>query len=1005
MGTASRRFNEAVTIKSGEFWDAASKAHLRSFKDLVQDRVQRILLVSSLYDSFILSEEGQLQDTLLGQFHDLNLSQVPDLTRVSEGAEAIERLQRPGEFDLVISSVRAGTINAVELTRQLREIGIYVPVLVLAYSNRELTDFMVKHDTSVLDGMFLWQGDARILMAMVKYVEDRQNVAHDTGNFGVPAIIVVEDNVRYYSSFLPVIFTEILQHMQRLLSEDLNMEQRMLRMRARPKVLLCRSYEEAWSFFTRFEQHILGVISDIEFPHDGRLNRTAGLELTSRIHEAHPDLRIVLQSSLPENRALAEVVGGSFLLKGSPLLLTQLRRILRERFGFGDFIFRLPDHTEVDRAHDLKSLIEKLRTIPIASLVYHAERNHFSNWLKARTEFALGEELRPQKVDAFDNPELLREHLLKTIRTYRDERDRAVVADFNPFHAELRTAVSRIGSGSLGGKARGIAFASRVLQRVHLQKDFPDVDVFVPTSIVLATSVFDEFVDQSGLRDFAIASESDEEILAQFLSEPFPEAAVEDLRAFLLKIHYPLAVRSSSLLEDSFAQPFAGVYQTKMVANNEPLIEDRLTALLNAVKRVYASTFTMQAKSYIDLTAYRVEEEKMAVLIQRLVGRHHGDHFYPDFAGVARSHNFYPQPPAECEDGVVAVALGLGRTVVDGGPCVRFSPKYPGHVIAGSTVEEVLNNAQREFFALALKRGADERGEPVGVRRCGLDVAERDGVLAWVGSTYLSEDHRVVDGISRDGARIVSFANVLKPSGFPLAEIAGALLEHCSRGTSGPIEIEFAGNLGTDGERPELGFLQLRPLALSSESEEVEIGSVLDDALMCRSSTVLGNGRISDIQDVILVDIHLFERQESAEVARIVGSMNSKLQKSGRPYVLVGVGRWGSSDPHLGIPVRWNQIGGARVVVEAGFKDFRVTPSQGTHFFQNLTSCNVGFFTVNPDTGDGFVDWKWLGEQEAEREEGPVRLIHLSAPLEVKMSGRTGQGVIIKPTSLRRGSK
>lgn len=959
------------------------------------DRVKRILLVSSLYDSFILSEEGQLQDTLFGQFLDLNLS-VPDLTRVSSGEEALERIQRPGDFDLVISSVKAGSTNAVELTRHLREVPVYMPVVVLAYSNRELTDFMAQNDTSILDGLFLWQGDARILMGMVKYVEDRLNVAHDTGEFGVPAIIVVEDNVRYYSSFLPVIYTEILQHMQRLLSEGLNLAQKMLRMRARPKVLLCRTYEEAWSYFVRYEEQVLGVISDIEFPRGGKLDKRAGLDLTARVHAARPDVRIVLQSSFLENRQLAEDVGASFLLKGSPVLLTQLQQLLRQRFGFGDFVFRTPDHREVDRAQDLEGLIEKLEHIPAESLAYHAERNHFSNWLKARTEFDLAEQLRPQRIDHFESLEQMRAHLLETIRSYRRERDRTVVAEFSRGRREPRTAITRIGQGSLGGKARGIAFANRILQHARVGHEFPDLDIFVPTCVVLATHVFDDFLEGNGLRDFAIACKSDDEILERFLAEPFPDTAVADLRAFLRRTDYPLAVRSSSLLEDSLAQPFAGVYETYMVANNEPDLEDRLDTLLKTVKRVYASTFTAEAKSYIDMTAYRVEEEKMAVLIQRVIGKRHGDRFYPDFAGVARSYNFYPQPPATCEDGVVAIALGLGRAVVEGGPCLRFSPRYPRHVIAASTVDEALKNAQREFFALDLSSQPD--GETnISARSYGLDAAEEDGVLSFLGSTFLPEDNRVIDGISRDGVRLVSFAQVLKHGALPLPEIFEFLLAQCSRGTSGPVEIEFAGNLAADGQRAEIGFLQLRPLALSTESEEVEIGEVANDSLICRSAKVLGNGRITDIHDLVVVDFYQFERNKSIEVAQAVGAMNAALRKQARPYVLIGVGRWGSTDPFLGIPVGWNQIAGARVVVEAGFKDFRVTPSQGTHFFQNLTSCNVGYFTVNPDVGDGLVDWDWLRECEAVQEDGPVRHLQFEHPLEVKMSGHTAEGVILKP--------
>ncbi len=969
---------------------------MRDFRDLMPQRIQRILLVSSLYESFILSEEGQLQETLLSQFAELNLSHVPDLVRVSSAAEALERIRAPGDFDLVISSIRTEGIDAVELTRRLRDDGKFVPVLVLAYSNRELTDFMASRDTSLLDGLFLWQGDARILLAMVKQVEDRRNVAHDTGKFGVPAILVVEDNVRFYSSFLPVIYAEIYRHTQRLLSEDLNLSQRMLRLRARPKALLCRSYEEAWYHFTAYEEHVLGVISDIEFPRRGALDRQAGLELCARVHEARPDIRLVLQSSLPENRALAESVGASFLLKGSPVLLQDLRKILVERFGFGDFVFRLPDHTEVDRAPDLRTLADKLATVPAESLAYHAARNHFSNWLKARTEFALAEKLRPRKVEEFESVDHLRAHVLLAIGNYRRERNLAIVADFRPEPFDAPTAMSRIGEGSLGGKARGIAFANRILQRARVHERFPDLDVFVPTSVVLGTQVFDEFLERRGLANFAIACDADDEVVRRFLAEPFPKKALADLRAFLARVDAPLAVRSSSLLEDSPAQPFAGVYHTYMLTNDHTDLEVRLVQLVAAVKRVYASTFSAQAKAYVSLTAYRLEEEKMAVLIQRVVGLPHDGRFYPDFAGVARSYNFYPQPPNTREDGVVAVALGLGRTVVDGAPCLRFCPKYPQHLFGYATVEEALANAQREFYALDL--GAQPRGVEAGdLRRFGLDVAEQDGVLTWLGSTYLPDDDRVVEGISRPGVRLVSFAPVLRGGTPPVAEVLAFLLEECSRGTAGPVEIEFAGNLGRgDARRPELAFLQLRPLALTMESEEVAIGEVSDRELVCRSDRVLGNGRIDDIVDLVVVDAQRFERSRSVEVAQTVGAFNAQLQKHGRPYILIGAGRWGSADPFLGIPVGWHQVAGARVIVETGLRDLRVTPSQGTHFFQNLTSCHVGYFTVNAEAGEGWVDWEWLRQQPAVGERDGVRHVRLAAPVVVVMSGKKGKGVVLK---------
>ena len=875
--------------------------------------------------------------------------------------------------------------------------GHAIPVIGLAYTSRELHEFRTARDTRALERLFLWQGDVRILLAMVMYLEDRLNAERDTLQLGVPAILVVEDNVRFYSSFLPAIYTELLRHTDHLLAAGLNPSQKMMRMRARPKVLLCETYEEALELFDRFPEQILGVISDFEFPREGELDARAGLRLCLAVQEQRPEVPLVLQSSRPENQALAEEIGASFLLKGSPVLLTRLRQVLVQRFGFGDFVFRTPGRPNIERAQDLRSLARKLRTVPAASVAYHAKRQQFSHWLKVRTEFLLAERLRPRQVEDFEDTEALRAFLLREIDGYRREQQRTVIAGFDRTRFEPAVSITRIGGGSLGGKARGVAFANRILRGTDLDERYPEVDVYVPPSVVLGTDVFDEFLQAEGLLELAMSNATDEAIVERFVEAPFPRAAISDLRAFLERVKYPLAVRSSSLLEDSLSQPFAGVYRTYMLANNDPELDVRWRQLATAIKRVYASVFMQQAKSYLSMTSFRLEEEKMAVMIQELVGTPHPDRFYPDFAGVARSYNFYPESGQCAEDGVVAVALGFGQTVVGGDPCLRFCPKYPRQLTGFSSVPDALENSQRQFFGLDLERGPAEGGL-ARMRRFPLEAAEADGPLAWLGSTYLQNDNRIVDGISRAGVRLVSFAQVLKHEAFPLADVLETLLERCAAGTGGPVEIEFAGTLSTP-ERPtaRFAFLQLRPLALSKEEDEVEIGEVEPEALLCRSTSVLGNGRIDDLRDLVVVDAETFQRERSVEVSREVARFDALLRKEERPYVLVGVGRWGSSDPHLGIPVSWHQIAGARVIVEAGFKDLRVTPSQGTHFFQNLTSSHVGYFTVNPEIGDGVLDWEWLLRQKVERQSQSLRHVQLSEPLSVKMNGRRGIGVILKP--------
>jgi CheY-like chemotaxis protein len=970
------------------------------FQYLMSHHVQDILLVSSLYDSFILAEDGNLGELILSEFLDLNLRHTPELTHVSTGSQALALATDQRRYDLIIASLNLGDMTVLDLARQLREAGLDTPVVLLAYDQRELREFTQNNDLSLLERVFLWQGDVKILLAIVKYIEDRRNLAHDTGQVGVPAIVVVEDNVRYYSSFLPVIYSELMHHAQNLMPEGLNLAHKLTRIRARPKILLCETYEEAWGFIALYPDEILGVISDIEFPRDGALDREAGLELARQVRALRHDIPIMLQSSLPENEELARQEGASFLLKDSPVLLHQLREFMANGFGFGDFVFRLPDGTEVDRAPDLQSMVDKVRTVPAECVAYHASGNHFSRWLKTRTEFALAETLRPRTLAEFGSVDALREHLIESIEEYRREQNRGVVVDFERDRLDPNVPFMRLGSGSIGGKARGLAFVNYLLSSYDVSSRFPGVRIAVPQAFVLGTDIFDAFLDRNDLRDFAIEGQDDREILRRFMAARFPEEVEADLSLILRQLQYPLAVRSSSLLEDSQYQPFAGIYETFMLPNNHDNLGVRLAQLMASIKRVYASTFSSHAKAYLDATPYRLEEEKMAVIVQRVVGAQHDGVFYPDFAGVARSHNFYPTPPMGSEDGIAAVALGLGRTVVSGERCLRFSPRFPQHILQFSSVQDFLKYSQREFWSLDLGLDPEGTHDPEDLRmvKLGLDRAEQHGTLQALGSTYSPENGAIADGLSRPGVRLASFAPVLKHDAFPLAEILDHLLEIGVGGTSSPVEIEFAVNLSTPRGAPrEFGFLQMRPLALSREFDELEIGEIDQRDVLVQSQSVLGHGRIDTLRDVVAIDYDLFDRASSHEVARDVAHFNAELRRRGIPYLLIGVGRWGSADPWLGIPVTWDQIAGARVIVEAGFKDLRVTPSQGTHFFQNLTSSNVGYFTVNQDVGEGIVDWEWLAGRPAVRETRLVRHLRFDEPIVVMMNGKTNQGVIFKP--------
>ena len=796
-----------------------------------------------------------------------------------------------------------------------------------------------------------------------------------------------------------MIYTELIKQSRRVIQEGINVAHKLVRMQARPKILLSSNFEDAAQLVQGYRDYLFGLVSDVEFPWEGRLSPEAGFELARMVKSLVPDVPVVLQTSRTEFRPRAHAEGYSFLRKRSPTLLKDLRRILTENFGFGDFVFRMPDQREVGRAKDLNELEETLQTLPADSLMFHAQRNHFSHWLMARTEFALAAKLRPRKVSDFNGPEHLRRDLIESINEYRREQNEVLIGDFRPdTFKPSDSSFLRIGSGSLGGKARGLAFVRHLLRTRRVTRRFPGVRISVPPAVVIATDQFDLFLAENNLGDFALHCDDDTQIRQRFLDASLPVSLVENLKAFLSEVDYPLAVRSSSLLEDSQYQPFTGVYETFMLGNQNADLQTRLDELEEAIKLVYASTFSQHAKAYVRATPYRLEEEKMAVILQHVVGTAHGSRFYPDFSGVVRSHNFYPVEPMTFADGIAAVALGLGRTVVDGGKCLSFCPRYPRNLLQFSSVEDILANTQTEFCALELD-GVPQRGGPGHLReaRFGLDVAEADGTLHAVASTYSADNQAVFDGLSRPGARVVTFAPMLKHGIFPLASVLELLVRAGEDALGNPVEIEFAVRLPRGREAADFGFLQIRPLTLARDHQDLAIGDVEASQLICRSTKVLGNGRMENLHDIVVVDSQRFERSRSQEVARAVAHFNAALNAENRPYLLIGVGRWGSNDPWLGIPVEWDEISGARAIVEAGFHDFRVTPSQGSHFFQNLTAFQIGYFTVNPDAGEGSVDWQWLADQPAVDEQGCVRHLHFSQPLRVVMNSRTSQGVIFKP--------
>lgn len=978
------------------------------FENLMPFRVQDILLVSSLYDSFILREDGRLSELLLGQSLELHLQHTPEITHVSTAAEALELARSQPRYNLIVTNVHLNDMDCLQLAAAVRAAKLDIPIAVLAFDHQEAQALLARRPLQGIEQVFLWQGNPRLLLAIVKYVEDKRNAEHDTLKMGVPVVLVVEDDVRYYSALLPEIYTALISQSRRILSEGYNLAHKLVRMRARPKILLAQDYESAAIIVERYRGYLFGVVSDVEFPREHHLDPEAGFELAHLVHRTIPDIPVVLQSSDSQLQTRANREGFAFLRKGSDTLLADMRKLLTHEFAFGDFVFRLADGREVGRASDLDAMESQLRHIPAESLIYHGERNDISHWLIARTELALAEKLRPRRVMDFKDAEALRAHCLQTIRDYRREQKQVLVGDFQP--GSFRPSQGfflRFGIGSLGGKARGLTFVRHLLHKYNVSQRFPGVRVSVPNTLVIATDLFELFLAENNLESFAIHCNDDRELLQRFLAANLPRTLRAALADFLRAIRVPLAVRSSSLLEDSQYQPFTGVYDTFMLANDDAELNTRLEELYEAIKRVYVSTFTQHAKRYIHATPFRLEEEKMAVMIQELVGAAHGPRFYPDFSGVVRSRNFYPAEPMQPNDGIAAVALGLGRTVVDGGKSLSFCPRYPRNMIQFSSVEDILRNAQTEFMALDLapSNGQSEAAtasshsgiEHLRERRFPLRDAEADGTLHYVGSTYSRDNDTISDGLSRPGPRVVTFAPILKHNIFPLPEMLEYIQKLGADALGRPVEIEFAVRMGNYSEPADFGFLQMRPLICSRESEDIAIESVEPATVLCRSSHVLGNGRIEDIHDAVVVDYESFHRADSVDVAEIVARLNAQLIQANTPYILIGVGRWGSKDPWLGIPVTWDQVSGARVIVEAGFRDLRVTPSQGSHFFQNLTAFRIAYFTINPDLGEGQVDWAWLAAQPAVQQIGSVRHIRVEAPFTVAISGTRGVGVILKP--------
>lgn len=972
---------------------ASSRLH-----QLMPFQVRRVLLVSSLYDSFIMEEDGRLQDALGMAYKGRDLGYVPTIRQVTGGGEALEELARSG-YDLVVLVQRLGDMDPFEFTRRAKEISSRLAVVLLAYNTPELDRLLERNRGGELDRIFVWQGDGRILAAIIQHVEDARNAAHDRELLGLRSILVVEDNPRFYSAYLVDLYDSLRRLTDSLLSDDLAYTQRSLRQRARPKVLLATSYEEAAAEVERHGDSLLGVITDVRFHRGGTEDPAAGLDLARLVRAMHPNLPVLMQSSEPAIAPRAAELGASHLNKGSPSIAAGIQAFLNGRLGFGELEISDGEGNSyrLSSTQDLNFILDRL---PGELLKKCLDDGSLVRWLHVRTELDLAGLFSRAAGFKPSQAEEVRGRLLRSIFDLRALSHRGSLVPFSRSFFRDPALFSRIGGGSIGGKARGLAFIDRVLHEQMGPAAFPGVSVSIPKTVVLGTDVFDSFIRENALLDYALSEASDIRIANRFIHSDLSARVVGDLRDFIAEVRTPLAVRSSSLLEDALYQPFAGVYATKMIPNNQADTDGRFLSLVNAVKFVFASAYFQRAKAYIEATGHRPQEEKMAVIIQEVVGRRRGNRFYPDFSGVGRSYNYYPVGHAKPSDGVVNLALGLGKTIVDGGVSLRFTPAYPQVLPQFGTPREMMDNAQRRFYAVDMGQSASTAfaEEDQYLVQPGLDAAESDGALDFLASTYDFESECLRDGLTSPGPRIVSFAHLLKNDMMPLASLSDFLLKESERAMACPVEIEFACVLDPKNALPaRFGFLQVRPLVAPDEQVQIDIDLIDHSRLLLFSHQALGNGTIRELYDVIFVRPESFNASRTPDIAREVAGLNARLRSEGRHYLLIGPGRWGSSDPWLGVPVDWSQITNVRAIVEVSLPNMNVDPSQGSHFFQNMTSLRIGYFTMTLDSSRGELDWSWLKSRPVLERTEHLSLVRLERPLEVRIDGRSGTGLVLKP--------
>ena len=969
-----------------------------SFANLMNKRIYNVLLIATKYDAFMLEDDGRVDEQIFNEYTSLSLRYPPRFTQVTTEEEALAEL-KDRNFELIICMPNMDNRDIFAAATEIKIHYPNIPIVVLTPFSKEVSKRIANEDLSAIDYVFSWLGNAELLLAIIKLIEDKMNAPDDTASVGVQIILLVEDSVRFYSSALPHLYKFVLEQSQMFAKEALNDHQRTLRMRGRPKIKLARTYEEAVRIFNQYRDNMLGIISDMSFMHDGVKDPYAGYKFGLYVRKTGLIIPFVLESSEASNKVYAKELGASFIDKNSKSYPQDLRKKIMQRFGFGDFVILNPQtKEEIMRIKDLKDLQKKVFQIPDDSLVYHLSRNHFSRFFYSRAMFPPAEVLKRVDVSDYKDMDEARKLIFDLIVQYRRMKNSGVVAVYQKERFDEYSNFARIGDGSLGGKGRGLAFIGAMVKR-YPKLEHDHFAVTIPKTVVICTDIFDEFMETNELYPVALSDVDDETILKYFLRASLPARLIEDLMAFFDVVKSPIAVRSSSLLEDSHYQPFAGIYSTYMV----PKLEDKydmLRTLSDAIKAVYASVFYRDSKAYMTATSNLIDQEKMAIVLQEVVGNRYNDRFYPTISGVARSLNFYPIGNEKAEDGIANIALGLGKYIVDGGQTLRFSPRHPHNILQMSTMDFALRETQTRFYALDLKNLADQFSvdDSFNLLRLNLKDADADGSLKFIVSTYDPYDQVIRDGYYPGGRKILSFVNVLQHEVFPLADTLDQIL-HVGQDEMGrPIEIEFAVNI--DPQNP--GFatfylLQVRPIVDNKEVMEEDLTLVEQEDTILTSTSVLGHGIVTDVQDIIYVKTGAFCSSNNQSIAYDIEKMNRQFTGEEKNYVLVGPGRWGSSDSWLGIPVKWPHISNARVIVECGLENYRVDPSQGTHFFQNLTSFGVGYFTINPFKGDGWFDEGYLNSLPAVEETEYLRHVRFDKPVVIKMDGKKSLGVVLKP--------